>query len=745
MSTPVATADPGSNGKASERPVTAQPTSEELRLAYEVACGSRVLEEHIVRLAARGEVKFAIWGPGEEVHGTATALAWSHVIDDVAKFGLVPHYRSGSMVSMWAALHGWGDFSAAVLRQQFSKDSDVMSRGRQMVNHLDIPEIGVLPVQSPVGMQLGKAAGWALGLKRKGVEGGLACGIVGDGTTAEGDMHDTMNAASVWDLPMVVMVTDNGIAISTTPAEGRGIKDFEAYATGFGVRFFSCDGRDFWDCYRAAYESGVYVRDQGKPAFLYVHDLPRFNGHSSAADMTFDLTQDDPLIAFGQKLVSMGVLETADIMKRIPAEGRDFFTHHDLGNIAGRQDESIKATMDAVRKEPDPPVESVLEHVRPPFPQVTEGTPGPGTTNVSYAAAIRSAMDYTIGERGGLIIGQDVGKLGGVMQATAGLKKKYPDHVIDAPLNEPLIAGTAMGAGLHGDVRACPEIQFGDYSLNAFHWLVHMGNLYWCSNGRTTTRVTLRMPTDPFGGGAVYHSMSVDGYFSPIPGLVLLMPSTSWDIYGLLMTAADYDGPVVVLEPKWMYRNTLGPAFPGEPTDPADIATMKRGIMRGEIPDLPRDLRVPFGKGIVRRAGTDVTVVAWGRMVWTALKAAQTLADQGVSAEVIDLRTLVPPDLDLIYESVGRTGRLVVAAEDRNFAGFVRTIQGHVVERFPGMPTRALGQKDIPGIAQNLTLEHYTVLDADELVAGVQDCLGVEVSGSGPSGWSWVPPRYFIS
>jgi pyruvate/2-oxoglutarate/acetoin dehydrogenase E1 component len=342
-------------------------------------------------------------------------------------------------------------------------------------------------------------------------------------------------------------------------------------------------------------------------------------------------------------------------------------------------------------------------------------------------------------------VGQDVGNLGGVMQATAGLKKKHPNCVIDAPLNEPLIAGTAMGAGLHAGVRALPEIQFGDYSLNTFHWLVHMGNLYWCSNGRTTTRVTLRMPTDPFGGGAVYHSMSLDGYFAPIPGLVLLMPSTSWDIYGLLMTASEYDGPVVVLEPKFMYRQTLGPAFPGESTDPKEIAAFKRGIMRGEIPDLPRDIRVPFGKGIIRRSGNDITIVAWGRMVWTALKSAEALASEGISAEVIDLRTLVPPDLDLIYESVGRTGRLVVAAEDRSFAGFVRTIQGHVVERFPGMPTRAMGQKDIPGIAQNLKLEQYTVLDADELAEGVRDCLGIQVADSGSAGWSWVPPRYFIT
>ena len=134
-----------------------------LREAYSVACGSRILEEHIVRLASRGEVKFAIWGPGEEVHGCATALAFKQVVKNVQHFGIVPHYRSGCLVSMWANLHDYEGFARDIFRQQFSKDTDKMSRGRQMVNHLDIPEIGVLPVQSPVGMQLGKAAGYALG------------------------------------------------------------------------------------------------------------------------------------------------------------------------------------------------------------------------------------------------------------------------------------------------------------------------------------------------------------------------------------------------------------------------------------------------------------------------------------------------------------------------------------------------------------------------------------------------------
>jgi pyruvate/2-oxoglutarate/acetoin dehydrogenase E1 component len=269
-----------------------------------------------------------------------------------------------------------------------------------------------------------------------------------------------------------------------------------------------------------------------------------------------------------------------------------------------------------------------------------------------------------------------------------------------------------------------------------------MGNLRWCTVGNTSAQMVLRMPTDPFGGGAVYHSMSLDGYYSSIPGLVVIMPSTSFDVHGLLLTAGDYDGPVICLEPKWMYRQTLGPAFAGEPMEPDAVRSLKKQIMRGEVPELP-DVRVPFGKGIVRRPGDDLTIVAWGRAVWTALNAAETLAEQGVSAEVIDLRTLVPPDMELILDSVRRTGRLIVAAEDRNFGGYVRQIQGDVVQRLPGIPTAALGQKNVPGIGQSAVLEAATILTAEDIVSASKDLLGVTVGGR--QSFGWIPPRYFVS
>jgi pyruvate/2-oxoglutarate/acetoin dehydrogenase E1 component len=311
---------------------------------------------------------------------------------------------------------------------------------------------------------------------------------------------------------------------------------------------------------------------------------------------------------------------------------------------------------------------------------------------------------------------------------------------------------------MHDGIVAMPEIQFGDYSLNAFHWIVYMGNIYWTSAGTQKASVILRMPVDPFGGGAVYHSMSLDSYFTPIPGLVVVMPSTSLDVYGLLMTAAEYGNTVVCLEPKFAYRQTLGPAFPGEPTDPDDIAKLKKSIMRGEIPDIDPSVRVPFGKAAIRRRGDDVTIVAWGRAVWTSLEAAKRLADDGIEAELIDLRTLVPPDLDAVYASVEKTRRLVVASEDRPFAGFVRSIQGHVVERFETIPTRAIGQKNVPGIAQSLRLEEATILRHEDVETAVREVMEskagtpLEPAAAGAprpavsdaKGFAWIPPRYYL-
>jgi 2-oxoisovalerate dehydrogenase E1 component len=723
-----------------------KPTDDELRHLYRIAVRNRSMDERVVRLLSQGRVKFAIYGPGEEIHGTASALAW-HKATGGRDFAFAGHYRSGTLVATWSALTGRDDLVHDVIRQQLSKATDPFSGGRQMVNHLLDMERGILPIQSPLGMNLGKAAGWAKAAIVEGVRHGFVAAAIGDGSTAEIDLHDAMNAVSVWSLPMCVMVTDNSIAISTKPSEGRGIKDFEAYARAFGMAFFACDGKDWDACYETAWRVARHCIDTQSGCVWHVHGLPRLNGHSSAGNYRFHLDQPDPLRSWSKELVDRGILRPEDELRRVAGEGADFFAHHDLGALFAGEDARVAAWFAEVEKEADPDPAEVASFTRPPFPPVVDpdDLATRPETAVTYAGALRAAHKAILESRPSAAWGQDIGHLGGVMQATAGLKELFPDRVIDAPINEPLIVGTAVGAGMKPGFVALPEIQFGDYSLNAYHWLVHMGNLCWSTLGTCVPSVILRMPTDPFGGGAIYHSMSVDGFFTPIPGLVIVMPATSYDAYGLLLSAADYGGPVIFLEPKYCYRRTLGPAFPDEP-DPADkeaVKALKDLIRRGGIPEIGAGVRVPLGKGIVRREGSDLTLVGWGRGAIYGIEVADKLREEGVGVEVIDLRTLVPPDIDLVLASVRKTGRLLVAADDRPFAGFHREIQGQVTEAMPGTPTLAVGMENVPGIGQSEVLEHAVALSPERIEAAARDVLAATVASATPAGWSWVPSRYY--
>jgi len=723
-------------------------TRDELRLAWRVAVRNRSMDERIVRLLSMGKVKFAIYGPGQEAHATAIALAW-HKATNLENFGFCGHYRSGTAYAMVSELSGRPDLALDVIRQQFSKATDPFSAGRNMVNHLLDMDRGLLPIQSPLGMNLGKAFGYAKALTVQGKEKPFTVAAIGDGTTAESDLHEAMNAISVWSLPMCVMITDNGVAISTAPEDGRGIRDFRKYAEAFGLKFFSADGRDFFDCYETAWQAAQWCRETGSGCVWHVHDMPRLNGHSSAGQYQFHFDQEDPFGIWGPELVKRGALTEEELVRKIEtdSDSQDYFAHHDLGTIMGEEDARVAAWIKQVETEPYPDPATLHEFTRPPFPVVTEDPAllDRPRTNVTYAGALRAALKHVLETRPSAIWGQDVGNLGGVMQATAGLKKIWPDRVIDAPINEPLIVGAAVGAGMAKDFVALPEIQFGDYALNAYHWLVHMGNLYWQTLGQACPSVILRMPTDPFGGGAIYHSMSVDGFFANIPGLVMVMPSTSYDAYGLLLAAAEYGGPVVFLEPKYCYRRTNGPALIGEPdpSDKAAVKALKDHIRYSNIPEVGGGEMVPLGKGIIRRPGSDLTVVSWGRAALYAEEVGDKLAGEGIGCEVIDLRTIVPPDMDLVLRSVQKTGRLLVVAEDRPFAGFQREIQSQVAEALPGVPTLAVGMDNVPAIGQCEVLEEAAALNPEKLEAAIHQLLGQSLQ-TGTAGWSWVPPRYIV-
>ena len=342
-------------------------TPEHMRLAYREACLSRMHVERVVQECLKGIVKFAIWGPGEEIHGTATALAAKTELT-FDTFAICGHYRSASLLATWARLQGYEDFHLDHMRQQLSRSTDPWSGGRQMTAHFNDMRFGILPVQSALGMQVSKSVGYAYGNKLKGITNSVTMAIVGDGSCAEGDLHEGMTGASILGLPWLLVVTDNNIAISVTPEDGRGIRDFESYARAFGFEYFTCDGNDFLEVYETNRKAMAYCRDLQKPALIWVRNLSRLNDHSSAADVTFKFDQYDPLLDFGESLVEQGVLQAADIVRRKDGQSKDYFLRHDLGTLGTEADQYIVGTMTQAESEPEPTYASAFTDIRDPYP-----------------------------------------------------------------------------------------------------------------------------------------------------------------------------------------------------------------------------------------------------------------------------------------------------------------------------------------------------------------------------------------
>jgi 2-oxoisovalerate dehydrogenase E1 component beta subunit len=298
-----------------------------------------------------------------------------------------------------------------------------------------------------------------------------------------------------------------------------------------------------------------------------------------------------------------------------------------------------------------------------------------------------------------VVLGEDVGKFGGVFRATDGLYKEFgQDRVIDTPLAEGGIIGAAIGMALYG-LRPVPEIQFADFIYPAFDQIVNeLAKFRYRSGGQYTAPMVIRTP---YGGGirgGHYHSQSPEAYFIHTPGLKVVVPSNPYDAKGLLTSAIRGDDPVIFMEPKRVYR-----------------------AARGEVPEEP--FEVPLGKAHVAREGKHVTLLAYGAMLHTALEAARIAHDKGIEAEVIDLRTLLPLDIDLIVSSVQKTGRAVIVHEAPRTCGFGAELSALIGEKcflYLEAPVHRVTGFDTPF---PYTLEHEYLPDANRILTAVDKAL----------------------
>jgi 2-oxoisovalerate dehydrogenase E1 component beta subunit len=298
-----------------------------------------------------------------------------------------------------------------------------------------------------------------------------------------------------------------------------------------------------------------------------------------------------------------------------------------------------------------------------------------------------------------IVLGEDVGKKGGVFLATDGLWAEFgDDRVIDTPLTESMIVGASIGAALNG-LRPVAEIQFADFIAPAFNQLVNeAARMRYRSNNGYGVPMTVRAP---YGGGvhgALYHSQSVEAFFAHVPGLKVVIPSTPHDTKGLLRSAIRDDDPVLFFEHKKMYRS-----------------------VRGEVPDT--DYTIPLGEAKVTREGSQITLVAYGLMAQYGLEAAELVADEGIDVEVVDVRSLRPLDKATILESVRKTGKAIVVYEDNRFLGYGAEIAAIIAEEafdyLDGPVTRIAGP-DVPGVPYNHILEDWFMVNPEKIADGIR-------------------------
>jgi 2-oxoisovalerate dehydrogenase E1 component beta subunit len=298
-----------------------------------------------------------------------------------------------------------------------------------------------------------------------------------------------------------------------------------------------------------------------------------------------------------------------------------------------------------------------------------------------------------------IVLVEDVGKKGGVFLATDGLWAEFGDErVIDTPLTESMIIGTSIGAAVNG-LRPIAEIQFADFIHPAFNQLVsEAARMRYRSNNGYSVPMTVRAP---YGGGvhgALYHSQSIEAFYTHVPGIKVVIPSTPYDARGLLRSSIRDDDPVLFLEHKKMYRS-----------------------VRGDVPET--DYTVPLGKARISHPGTQMTVVAYGLMAHYALEAADAVAEEGISVEVVDLRTLRPLDKETLLDSVRKTGKCLIVYEDNRFGGYGAEIAAIVAEEafdyLDGPVTRIAGP-DVPGVPYNHVLEDWFMVNPEKIADAIR-------------------------
>jgi 2-oxoisovalerate dehydrogenase E1 component len=613
----------------------------------------RLIEEKMLRLLRQGKLSKWFSGIGQEAISVGVTAALQD--DD----WILPLHRNlGVFTTRGVDL-------ARLFRQLLFKEGG-FTAGRDRTFHFGIPDHHIVGMISHLAAMLPVADGLGLAAQLR-KEPRVAAAFVGDGGTSEGDFHEAVNLAAVWKLPVIFVVENNQYGLSTPVREQFAVDDLAARAAGYGIPGVICDGNDLPAVHRATSEAATLARRGDGPTLIEFKTF-RMRGHEEASGTGYvppalfdEWRAQDPIARFERLLDESGAVQAAAraaLRQQLVAE--------------------IDAIADLVLGAPEPrsSADRELASVYAP-PAVSEsGAPDAGAIvpDVRYVDAISDALRLVMRrDAATVLMGQDVAEYGGVFKVTKGFVQEFGKARIR---NTPIIESGAIGAGLGlalDGFHPIVEMQYGDFVSCGFNQIVNnLAKTHY--RWGAPVPVVLRLP---IGGGlhaGPFHSQNVESWFTGVAGLKVVVPATPADAKGLLIAACEDGNPVLFLEHKWLYRSLKGPVSDGY-------------------------YRVPIGRARLAREGSGATIVAYGVAVHWAMEAADAFAKEGVSIEVVDLRSLLPWDSAMVLESVKKTGRCLViheAPQSGGFGGEVAAVVARDAFAWLDAPVERLGALDTP-------------------------------------------------
>lgn len=649
-------------------------TKKDTEAVYRALLLPRVIEEKKLRLIRQGRLSKWFSGFGQEA--IAVGVTWALSEDDY----LLPMHRN---LGVWTTR----GVSLDRLFCQLMGREGGFTKGRDRTFHFGLPDKNIVGMISHLAAMLPVADGLALAAQLRD-EKRVAAAFVGEGATREGDFHEALNLASVWKLPVLFIVENNGYGLSTPTSEAVPVENLADAGAGYGMASVVVDGNNILAVIEAVQNARKRALKGQGPTLLEMKTF-RMRGHEEAS---------------GTKYVPKELQEKWATLD--PIERFQPFAEQKLGKDACRKiKDDLAAYIDKLAEwaleQPEVSSSEEQEYAdvfAPASPVSTNGT-GHSSEQRFIDAITDGLRAWMREEPDSVVMGQDIAEYGGVFKVTQGFVEEFGrDRVRNTPIIESAAVGASMGLALAG-MKPILEIQYADFISCGFNQIVNNLATTFYRWG-APLNVTIRAP---FGGGigaGPFHSQSMEAWFCHVPGLKVVVPSSPADAKGLLLASLDDPNPVLFFEHKKLYRS-----------------------IRGPVPDAA--VRVPLGKANVVREGKDVTIVSWGVGVHWAMEAAESWAGKGVDVEVIDLRTLVPWDRETVLTSVRKTNRVILLHEASRTGGFGGEIASEISEaafaELDAPPVR-VGGADLP-IAFSKAIEDDIYSASARLDAAIEKTL----------------------